>query len=72
MVSTVVFSPVASVILGLSVLLSFSFFIYGINTLHLTRRARGTPFTSICSKTTWRSLETKGAEHACARRGADL
>ena len=41
MVSTVVFSPVASVILGLSVLLSFSFFIYGINTLHLTRRARG-------------------------------
>ncbi len=41
MVSTVVFSPVASVILGASVLLSFSFFIYGINTLHLTRRARG-------------------------------
>src|SRR5439155_16542064 len=41
MVSTVVFSPVASAILGLSVLLSFSFFIYGINTLHLTRRARG-------------------------------
>jgi hypothetical protein len=32
---------VASVILGASVLLSFSFFIYGINTLHLTRRARG-------------------------------
>ncbi len=41
MVSTVVFSPVASIILGASVLLSFSFFIYGINTLHLTRRARG-------------------------------
>jgi cellulose synthase/poly-beta-1,6-N-acetylglucosamine synthase-like glycosyltransferase len=41
MVTTVVFSPVASLILGFSVLLSFSFFIYGINTLHLTRRARG-------------------------------
>jgi cellulose synthase/poly-beta-1,6-N-acetylglucosamine synthase-like glycosyltransferase len=41
MVSTVVFSPVAEIILGASVLLSFSFFIYGINTLHLTRRARG-------------------------------
>ena len=41
MVAAVVFSPVADVILGLSVLLSFSFFIYGINTLHLTRRARG-------------------------------
>ena len=41
MVSTVVFSPVASIILGVSVLLSFSFFIYGINTLHLTRRAQG-------------------------------
>src|ERR1700688_2248268 len=41
MVTAVVFSPVADVILGLSVLLSFSFFIYGINTLHLTRRARG-------------------------------
>jgi cellulose synthase/poly-beta-1,6-N-acetylglucosamine synthase-like glycosyltransferase len=41
MVASVVFSPVADIILGLSVLLSFSFFIYGINTLHLTRRARG-------------------------------
>ena len=41
MVAAVVFSPVADIILGLSVLLSFSFFIYGINTLHLTRRARG-------------------------------
>ncbi len=41
MVTAVVFSPVADIILGLSVLLSFSFFIYGINTLHLTRRARG-------------------------------
>jgi len=41
MVTAVAFSPIASVILGLSVLLSFSFFIYGINTLHLTRRARG-------------------------------
>lgn len=40
MVASVVFSPVADIILGLSVLLSFSFFIYGINTLHLTRRAR--------------------------------
>jgi cellulose synthase/poly-beta-1,6-N-acetylglucosamine synthase-like glycosyltransferase len=41
MVSAVAFSPVADIILGVSVLLSFSFFIYGINTLHLTRRARG-------------------------------
>src|ERR1700739_1883506 len=41
MINAVVLSPVAYVILGLSVLLSFSFFIYGINTLHLTRRARG-------------------------------
>jgi cellulose synthase/poly-beta-1,6-N-acetylglucosamine synthase-like glycosyltransferase len=41
MVSAVAFSPVAGIILGVSVLLSFSFFIYGINTLHLTRRARG-------------------------------
>jgi cellulose synthase/poly-beta-1,6-N-acetylglucosamine synthase-like glycosyltransferase len=41
MVTAVVFSPVADIILGLSVLLSFSFFIYGINTLHLTRRAHG-------------------------------
>ncbi len=40
MVSSVVLSPVADVILGLSILLSFSFFIYGINTLHLTRKAR--------------------------------
>jgi cellulose synthase/poly-beta-1,6-N-acetylglucosamine synthase-like glycosyltransferase len=41
MVTAVIFSPVADVILGVSVLLSFSFFIYGINTLHLTRKARG-------------------------------
>jgi cellulose synthase/poly-beta-1,6-N-acetylglucosamine synthase-like glycosyltransferase len=41
MVTAVVFSPVADIILGVSVLLSFSFFIYGINTLHLTRKARG-------------------------------
>ncbi len=41
MVATLVFSPVAGIILGLSVLLSFSFFIYGINTLYLTRKARG-------------------------------
>ena len=41
MVTAVAFSPVADVILGASVLLSFSFFIYGINTLHLTRKARG-------------------------------
>jgi cellulose synthase/poly-beta-1,6-N-acetylglucosamine synthase-like glycosyltransferase len=41
MVTAVVFTPVADVILGVSVLLSFSFFIYGINTLHLTRKARG-------------------------------
>jgi len=40
MVTPVAFSPVADIILGASVLLSFSFFIYGINTLHLTRRAR--------------------------------
>ena len=40
MVSTVVFSPIAIIILGLSVLLSISFFIYGINTLYLTRKAR--------------------------------
>ncbi len=38
--TTVALSPLASIILGASVLLSFSFFIYGINTLHLTRRAR--------------------------------
>ena len=36
----VVLSPVATVILSVSVLLSFSFFVYGINTLHLTKRAR--------------------------------
>lgn len=41
MVSAIVFSPVADIILGVSVALSFSFFIYGINTLHLTRKARG-------------------------------
>jgi cellulose synthase/poly-beta-1,6-N-acetylglucosamine synthase-like glycosyltransferase len=40
-ISTVVFSPVAALILGASVLISLSFFVYGINTLHLTRRARG-------------------------------
>jgi cellulose synthase/poly-beta-1,6-N-acetylglucosamine synthase-like glycosyltransferase len=40
-ISTVVFSPVAALILGTSVLISLSFFVYGINTLHLTRRARG-------------------------------
>ena len=40
MVATVVLTPVAAIILGASVLLSFSFFIYGINTLHLTRKAR--------------------------------
>lgn len=41
MVPVVELSPVADIILGVSVFLSFSFFIYGINTLHLTRRARG-------------------------------
>ena len=41
LVSGVEFSPAASIILGVSVLLSFAFFIYGINTLHLTRKARG-------------------------------
>jgi cellulose synthase/poly-beta-1,6-N-acetylglucosamine synthase-like glycosyltransferase len=41
MITTVVFSPVADIILGASVMLSLSFFMYGINTLHLTRRARG-------------------------------
>ena len=41
MVSGVAFSLEAGIILAASVLLSFSFFIYGINTLHLTRRARG-------------------------------
>jgi cellulose synthase/poly-beta-1,6-N-acetylglucosamine synthase-like glycosyltransferase len=42
MVSTAIVSfPVASIILAASVALSFSFFIYGINTLHLTRRAKG-------------------------------
>jgi cellulose synthase/poly-beta-1,6-N-acetylglucosamine synthase-like glycosyltransferase len=41
MVSTEIISfPIASIILGASVALSFSFFIYGINTLHLTMRAR--------------------------------
>jgi cellulose synthase/poly-beta-1,6-N-acetylglucosamine synthase-like glycosyltransferase len=51
MVSSVVFSPVASIILGASVLLSFSFFIYGINTLHLTRRARGYSQPALTSMT---------------------
>lgn len=41
MVSPVVFSPVADIVLGVSILLSFSFFIYGINTLYLTRKAKG-------------------------------
>ncbi len=53
MVSAVVFSPVAGIILGLSVLLSFSFFIYGINTLHLTRRARGYSEPSQGGMTSW-------------------
>ncbi len=53
MVSTVVFSPVASIILGFSVLLSFSFFIYGINTLHLTRRARGYSEPTQNGMTSW-------------------
>ncbi|MDA4117829.1 MAG: glycosyltransferase, partial [Thaumarchaeota archaeon] len=39
-VAAVTFSPVAVIILVASILLSFSFFVYGINTLHLTRRAR--------------------------------
>ena len=34
-------SPAAELILAASVLLSVSFFVYGINMLHLTRRARG-------------------------------
>lgn len=40
MVSAVAFTPLADIILGVSILLSLSFFVYGINTLHLTRRAR--------------------------------
>ncbi|MDG7021286.1 MAG: glycosyltransferase [Nitrososphaerota archaeon] len=38
--SAVTFTPLADIILGVSILLSISFFVYGINTLHLTRRAR--------------------------------
>ena len=40
MALTVAFTPIAGVLLGASVLLGLSFFVYGINTLHLTRRAR--------------------------------
>jgi len=39
--SPTILSPVASVILAASVVLSVSFFVYGINTLYLTKRARG-------------------------------
>jgi cellulose synthase/poly-beta-1,6-N-acetylglucosamine synthase-like glycosyltransferase len=39
-VTAVASSPAASIILAASVILSFSFFIYGVNMLHLTRRAR--------------------------------